>query len=502
MLTYILKRIVLFIPTLIIISLLAFIISVNAPGDPVERMLNKSSGSGDQNSSVQNLSAQKKLWTHKLGLDLPLFYLSLSNAATPDTLYRIYEADERLSLKHMIAEYGNWPQISAYHNAVQDFYSDQNTVAVDSSVFAVYGRNAVTDALNQSKYLAVSLLSASEPNAIFSKFNELQNLYAQYPFFEKQQNELKQLNTLYNRISAESTKWKNYIPALHFYGNNQYHRWIFGDGNWLTGKGSVYSRGIIRGDFGLSYQTQLPIQDVIRNSLPWSLSFTLISVLLAYMISLPLGIRAAARKNSLFDRTSSVILFILYSIPAFWFATLLLMTFANPDILKLFPASGVQPLTGIPEGTSFFERIRLIFPYMVLPTICYTYAQLAFLSRITRVSTLEIISQDYIRTARAKGLSENKVIYKHVLRNTLLPIITVFSSIFPLAIGGSVILESIFTIPGMGKEIFLAIGAKDYPMIITVFTITGVLTLAGYLIADILYVIADPRISYTKKNSG
>lgn len=189
----------------------------------------------------------------------------------------------------------------------------------------------------------------------------------------------------------------------------------------------------------------------------------------------------------------------LYSLPTFWVATLLLMTFANTEMFNILPASGVQPVTGIPDGTGFWQTIKLRLPYLIMPTIAYTYSQLAFLSRITRVSTLEIISQDYIRTARAKGLSENKVIYKHAFRNALLPIITVFSNVFPLALSGSVILETIFSIPGMGQQIFHAIATKDYPVIIDVFTLTGILTLLGYLFADILYAIADPRINYSSK---
>jgi peptide/nickel transport system permease protein len=117
-----------------------------------------------------------------------------------------------------------------------------------------------------------------------------------------------------------------------------------------------------------------------------------------------------------------------------------------------------------------------------------------------RVSMLEIVNQDYIRTARAKGLSDNVVIWKHGLRNALLPIITVFANIFPVAIGGSVVLEVIFTIPGMGNEMFNAIVNQNYPMIITVLTITGVLTLIGYLVSDILYAVVDPRISYSSKS--
>ena len=292
--------------------------------------------------------------------------------------------------------------------------------------------------------------------------------------------------------------WRNYIPVIRWHGDNQYHRWLLGDGNWLTGKGSTYQKGWIRGDMGTSYTTQLPVRSVIASRIGWSLFFTFSSVLLAYLISVPIGMKAAAARNSFFDRSSSVLLFLLYSMPAFWVATLLLMNFANPDVIRLFPSSGVAPTGGIPEGSSWWEWLRITLPYLVLPTICYTYAQLAFLSRITRVAALEVLQQDYIRTASAKGLSEGKVLYRHAFRNALLPVITVFANVFPAAIGGSVILETIFTIPGMGRAIIEAIYQEDYPMIVSVFTLTGVLTLCGYLLADILYAMTDPRISWKK----
>jgi len=141
--------------------------------------------------------------------------------------------------------------------------------------------------------------------------------------------------------------------------------------------------------------------------------------------------------------------------------------------------------------------MKISVPYIILPLICYSYSSFAFLSRTMRVSMLDVVGQDYIRTARAKGLSENKVIWKHGFRNALLPIITVFANVFPAAIGGSVIIESIFSIPGMGSEAIYAIQLNNYPMIIAILTITGFLTLLGYLISDILYALVDPRISYT-----
>lgn len=224
----------------------------------------------------------------------------------------------------------------------------------------------------------------------------------------------------------------------------------------------------------------------------------MVSVILGYLVSIPLGIQSAVNRDSPFDRISSVIVFILFSIPSFWAATVLLMTFANPDVFHWFPASGIEPVRGFSADAGFIERWSARLPYLVLPIISYTYASFAFLSRTMRVSMLEIVNQDYIRTARAKGLSERTVIYKHALRNALLPIITVFANIFPVAIGGSVVLEVVFTIPGMGKEVYDAIVNQDYPMVVAVLTITGVLTLIGYLVSDILYAVVDPRISYSK----
>ncbi|MDG1718812.1 MAG: ABC transporter permease [Flavobacteriales bacterium] len=222
------------------------------------------------------------------------------------------------------------------------------------------------------------------------------------------------------------------------------------------------------------------------------------SILIAYLISLPIGIYSAYKKDSKIDKGISLVLFMLYSLPSFFVGTVLLLFFANPDTLLWFPESGIKdPISYNPNWNIFnWERIQHQMPYLVLPLITYTYGSFAFLSRIMRVGMIEIVSQDYIRTARAKGLSENKVILKHALRNSLLPIITVFAAIFPMSVGGSIIIEVIFSIPGMGTEMFNAILNYDYPMITAFFTLIGFLTMIGYLVADLLYAVVDPRISY------
>lgn len=490
MLKYILKRILIFIPTLLVITLLGFIISVNAPGDPVERMVKSSQSGGETGAQSINQIENKNFWRSKLGLDLPVFYFSLSSLSRPDTLYKIYDKNEREALDRLISKYGNWEQIQTYYRKLDSFYTSLLFTA-DTNDTKLLDKSAVLETMNQLKFESLSLKASHEPAVIDAKINKIAALVSSYPFLSAHKIAFEQVRQNYISIEKKSTVWKNYVPRIAFYGfKNQYHRWLFGDG----GK---FSKGLLlHGDFGTSYVTRQPISDVIYSKIGWSLFFSMLSVILAYLISIPIGVRSAAKRGSRFDRSSSLVLFILYSMPSFWLATLLIMTFANTDVLPWFPASGVKPSLGYPEGASYWEMIKISFPYIILPAICYTYSSFAFLSRTMRVSMIEALSQDYIRTARAKGLAENKVVWKHGLRNALLPIITVFANVFPAAIGGSVIIESIFTIPGMGSESIYAIQNNNYPMIIAVLTITGFLTLLGYLISDILYAIVDPRISY------
>lgn len=495
---YIFKRVLIFIPTLVIITLLGFVISINAPGDPVERMVVAAQSGGEIGSETVNQVEQKKFWRNKLGLDLPVFYFSLNPFSRPDTLYKVFDKNEREALDRLTDRYGNWPEIAKYYTSLGEFYTMILEYRPDTTILKAYDVNAVKETINQVKFESLSLKSAYENNVVEAKFAKLGQLLSAYPFLSGFLPSLNATHDNYIKVKENSTTWKNYIPKLSFYANNQYHRWIFGDGNWLTGKDSKFTKGILRGDFGTSYVTKQPISDVIATKIWWSLFFAMLSVILAYLVSIPIGVWSAAKRGSRFDKSTSIILFMLYSMPSFWIATILLMTFANPDMFYIFPASGVKPASGYPEAASFFEKVKITLPYIILPAICYTYSSFAFLSRTMRVSMIEIVGQDYIRTARAKGLPDNKVIWKHAFRNSLLPIITVFANIFPAAIGGSVILETIFTIPGMGSESIFAIQNQNYPMIIAVLTITGFLTLVGYLISDILYAVADPRISYSK----
>lgn len=252
-------------------------------------------------------------------------------------------------------------------------------------------------------------------------------------------------------------------------------------------------------DFGVSFQDNRPVLDKIIERVPITLSMNILSIIIAYIIAVPLGIYSATHPGTFFDRLSTFFLFALYSLPVFWVGTLAVTFLCNEEFLRIFPSSGLHSMN-FEDSWSLWDKIKDYAYYLFLPMAIYTYGSFAFISRQMRSAMMENLRQDYVRTARAKGLPERTVIYKHVLRNSLIPLITLLAGILPGLIGGSVIVERIFSIPGMGNLSFGALNARDYPTIMAVFTISAFLTLAGILVSDILYSIADPRIGYGKKS--
>lgn len=498
MLKYIIKRIILFAPTLLIISLLAFVISINAPGDPVERLTTSANKEGTANEQSSSTKKTKEEIRTRLGLDLPVFYFSLSTLSDCDTLYKIADKAQQENLLKLTRKYGNWNAVSTYYHATLELQKEYNSLDVEQifSKNTTYSKNEINDAKNNTSFAILSLLETFDENNINAKLDSLESAYKKYTFLTNLMPKFEKVKTSFEYLKQHSTSWKTYIPKIIFYGNNQYHHWLFGNAPWFTEAKAGERKGVLRGDFGISYIDNQPVSDKIWKCFWISFRFIFISVILAYVISIPIGIYAAYKKDSKFDRISSVTLFALYSMPSFFIGTLLLYAFANPDVLVWFPEAGIRNPAIFNENWPWYQRWAHEFPYMVLPLITYTYGSFAFLSRIMRVGMIDVMGQDFIRTARAKGLSEKTVVIKHAFRNSLLPIITVFANIFPIAIGGSVIIEVIFSLPGMGLETYDAILNYDYPMIVAIFTISGFLTVIGYLIADILYAIVDPRISF------
>lgn len=248
---------------------------------------------------------------------------------------------------------------------------------------------------------------------------------------------------------------------------------------------------LARLDFGESFaQDHRPVLDKIVERLPVTITINVLSILVILLVAVPIGILSAVKRNSPFDRGTTLFVFIGFAMPSFWLALLLMDYFGVR--LGLFPIAGLKDI-----GHEYYTWPRQMWDYvhhMILPVFVSAFGGLAGFSRYMRSNMLEVIRQDYILTARAKGLSERVVIYKHALRNALLPLITILGLSVPGLIGGSVIFETIFAIPGMGKLFYDGVMMRDYPLIMGILVIGAVLTLVGNLLADISYAMADPRI--------
>jgi peptide/nickel transport system permease protein len=251
---------------------------------------------------------------------------------------------------------------------------------------------------------------------------------------------------------------------------------------------------ILRLDLGTSFVDHRPVAAKIAERLPLTVSLVGSAVILSYLIAIPLGVVAALKRGQVLDRGISFVVFLLYSIPGFVAALLLIMLVAGGDYLNLLPMYGVNSINA--DAMSLPAWVWDRVEHMILPVICLTYASLAATSRYARVSMLDALAQDFVRTARAKGLPEKAVVFRHALRNALIPIITIFTLELPGLIGGAIIIEAIFSLPGMGQLYFLALEARDTPVMMGTTLLTAVVTLFSYLLADILYVVVDPRISY------
>ncbi|RMG83651.1 MAG: ABC transporter permease [Bacteroidetes bacterium] len=475
MLAYFLRRLGLFVPTLFIIALVAFGLSKLTEDDPVLRFENDDRRSGVYSKkALLRLENEYRTVRAKLRLDKPPFYFAIRTLAAPDTIYRFLLNEERETLRNLVAKYGNWPAIEAWFNQIKPL----EYAILDLPSDAVSGGR-----LDQLKRLIRDFYGTYDSTIIESRLEKMDTLIAADSFLTARLGaSFRQFSDSWRRIPATATPWKNYLPAFSWYGaDNQFHHWFF---------------GVLRGDFGYSYTTRQAAADRIIPALKWTLLLNLLAIALAYLVAVPLGVWAARRKGGLADQWITAGSFMLYSLPAFWTGTLLLTFFTTR-------AYGMEIFQGVWAGHMNFDRFGEDFwrmaGHLVLPVFCIAYPGFAFLIRQMRGSMVEVLRQDYIRTARAKGLPEKQVIWRHAFRNALFPLITTFANVFPAAIVGSVAVEYIFNIPGMGKLMLDVCLQHDWPVVFAILFLGAILTLAGMLVADILYAIFDPRVSFRRR---
>ncbi|MDH7499212.1 MAG: ABC transporter permease [candidate division NC10 bacterium] len=283
------------------------------------------------------------------------------------------------------------------------------------------------------------------------------------------------------RVTAASKAQLRHLYGLDEPLHIQYLRWV-----WRS----------VRFDFGRSFAPDgRKVTEKIAERIPITLLLSGLEMLVIILIALPIGILSATRQYSLFDKATTVFVFIGFAIPTFWLA-LLCMNFFGVH-LGWLPISGLKSMNYYHLGPwgKFMDRVG----HLLLPVLVGAFGGLAGFSRYMRSNMLEVIRQDYIRTARAKGLSERVVIYKHALRNALLPVVTILGLSVPSLIGGGVIFETIFAIPGMGQLFYGSVMSRDYPVIMGILVIGALLTLLGNLLADLSYALVDPRIRLARE---
>ena len=273
-----------------------------------------------------------------------------------------------------------------------------------------------------------------------------------------------------------------WFPSLSWHGvPNQYHAWV---------------SGIFRGDFGISNVDGRNASAKIKDALRWTLRINIPVILLAFAISIPLVVAVARRYGSRFDRVVSTALFALYAVPSFWLATMCIVFLSTPEYaewLDWFPTGGIGQYR---YATGGWQRLGILVTHLFLPVFCLLVGSLAYLTRQMRNGILGEMGKDYIRMARAKGLDEHTVYWKHALRNALFPMITLVGSAFPAVISGSVIIEVLFNIPGMGRLLFESVLAQDWNVAFVAVLLVSFLTVLGYIVSDLLYRWTNPLVTF------
>lgn len=464
---YVLRRLAFLIPTLVVISLIAFALSKAAPGDPVELLLR---ATGDeQMEDLANADRSYRETAKILGLDKPAFYFAMLPAAYPDTLYRIINPVHRRLHKNLCARYGHWALVEAYFKALKGY--EQSVPKQPREI------------LIESRGITAELYLTEQGNLVRPMLERLIRLHQPG---NQGHSEAKKLLAAFTRMESNPRVWNVYLPGFQWFGlDNQYHHWL---------------SSCLRGDFGRSFRDGQPVKDKIQIALRWTLILNALSLLLAYGLSIPLGIYMAAKKDTWIDKGSQAGLFFLYALPSFWIATLLLILFTHPDIGLQWIT--VTQISDYSPGAGWWARRLSDLRHLALPVVCLTYSSLAFIALQMRNAMVETLQQDYIRTARAKGLEERHILWRHAVRNAIFPAITLLGNIFPAMIAGSIVIESVFNLPGMGKLTLDSMFAQDWPLVYTILMLSAVLTIAGLLLADVLYSWADPRVRLGAENQS
>lgn len=468
MILYLLKRIFWLVPTLLVVTMITFFLSYQQQGSSITSDCLYLGATNVQPTYFEEcVRAEKK----RKGLDKAPFILSIHPLSEPDTLYLFTDPLEKQAIRSLCFTYGNWEAIETFRQSVFLFIVQQS----DAMNSIMDKDPKLTFTFQDLREVSAGLLRESEPSNIQRSLTSIKQIVSELPDSDLLSS-FSKVEGAWKSVRSGSSRWKTFFPTVSWHGvNTQYADWL--------------SAVIFRFEFGKNDANR----DVIRtigSLLPNTLLFTGLGILFAFLISVPFAIWSARNAGSKREKATGLGLLMLDSVPSFWLALMLLIIFADPESLDWFPSS-YQPYAA--TSTRLWS--------MVLPLITFTYGSLAFLTRSLRSSLLEIYQQPFIKAAGAQGYSERQILVRHALRPALLPIITVLGTVFPVLVSGSVILEGLFNINGLGYTILKSTLSNDQNVILAIFTLSAIMTLVGYFVADILYGLADPRIRVTSGTS-
>jgi len=464
MLTYLLKRISTLLLSLWIISVCLFFLQKNATVDVV--ML-QSKARSNGSFYVHPLAAEKvyRAEAVRLNLDRPLFYFAMKPVMFPDTFYKVQYPEAVKVQKKLLLATGDWALVQTYFQTLTAFY--EKVAQTENGQVSIFWKQQLQEMANTADLSVVK--------AACQASGEMRE-----PYIE----ELRKIEGLLIRLSYQSPSFFSWLPFPRWNGfDNQFHLW--------------FSK-IIHGDIGISSRDGRPVLDKLKEAIPWTLWVNGLAILLAYMFAMPVGILMAVLPKSRWLRWINNFLLALYALPAFWVGSMLLFQATLPEYgFSFFSISG---WSGLQREGGFLSQPIPFLLQLSLPVFCMSYGLAAYLTSYMQSTFSKVLKEPYMLFAKTKGISRTRLYFKHALPNALLPQIVFVAGIIPALITGSVVIEVIFNIPGMGRLFIDSMLSQDFTTVYSFVLLVSVLTAVGLIVSDILLVVTDPRIRLTREN--
>ena len=457
MFKYLLGRLLLILPTVWLIGSVVFLVSRLIPGTYADNFAESREGSvGAVN--ITNRTAYLKDLASK-GLDKPLFYFSWRTQAQPDTLHRVFPKLHQTFLQDLISRYGNWPKVSAYYQSLLFLQKETGQLSGTEQQYKLVPAQIA------------SLFQTAEPQKIKRTFRHLHQ--TSRIGSGNWQKAVKLSEQRFEQLQKEATPYRNILPALRLHGlNNRYHAWM---------------AGFLKNDWGNSLRDAQPVTAIIHQAIQNTLLLLFSSLLLVFALAIELSLILCQTKRRSWRRIILPALYIIESIPLFIITLFILVLMASTGHVNIGSSASYN------EADNWLMAFVDQLKHLLLPMFCLVLASLPYVTTQFYQALQQVLTSEYITTARAKGLSEKRVLRHHAFRNILLPVITLFTGYLPALISGAIVIEVIFAIPGTGRLLADSVSASDFPVVIGLVLFVATLKAGSHLLADFLYFAADPR---------